>query len=200
MLTQIDHRACPFFACLSLLVMVVAAYSQAVPPQTAAPQPSAPQTAPQAAPQAPAATPAAPSTPPVAPPPAAPASNPGLVEEFNKLLKKSADGLSSTFSWTVKGSQQSFEDLNARAKDATDSLTRVQSVVTGRSSCPVSSNGAPDCESASEKMCKAKGYKSGKSLDIETAEKCSAKVYISGRTGAPGECRTENFVTRAVCQ
>jgi hypothetical protein len=195
MLTQIDHRACPFFACLSLLVMVVAAYSQAVPPQTAAPQPSAPQVAPQAAPQAPAATPAAPST-----PPAAPASNPGLVEEFNKLLKKSADGLSSTFSSTVKGSQQSFEDLNARAKDATDSLTRVQSVVTGRSSCPVSSNGAPDCESASEKMCKAKGYKSGKSLDIETAEKCSAKVYISGRTGAPGECRTENFVTRAVCQ
>jgi hypothetical protein len=73
-------------------------------------------------------------------------------------------------------------------------------VVTGRSVCPVAGNGAPDCKAASDRLCKDKGYKDGKSLDIETAEKCSAKVYLSGRTGAPGECRTENFVTRAICQ
>jgi hypothetical protein len=76
----------------------------------------------------------------------------------------------------------------------------VQTVVTGRAACPVTANGAPDCHAAAEQLCKAKGFKSGKSLDIETAEKCSVKAYLTGRTGKPGECRTENFVTRAVCQ
>ena len=64
----------------------------------------------------------------------------------------------------------------------------------------MTTNGAPDCNVAAAQLRKGKGFKTGKSLDIETAEKCSAKVYLSGRTGAPGECRTENFVTRAICQ
>lgn len=122
--------------------------------------------------------------------------NPGFVEELGKLLKDSASHLST--GW--KGSQKTLEDLNAKTKDATESLTRMQSVTTGRAACPVTANGAPDCNIAAEQLCKGKGFKSGKSLDIETSEKCSAKVYLSGRTGAPGECRTENYVTRAVCQ
>ena len=118
------------------------------------------------------------------------------MEELGKLLKDSASHLSS--SW--KGSQKTLEDLNTKTKDATESLTRVQSVITGRTACPMTANGAPDCVVAAEQLCKGKGFKTGKSVDIETAEKCSAKVYLSGRTGAPGECRTENFVTRAICQ
>lgn len=154
--------------------------------------------------QAPDSTPPPPAAPAVAPPPspspppapATPVHNPGLVEEFGKLLKDSASHLSS--GW--KGSQKTLEDLNAKTKDATESLTRVQSITTGRAVCPMTANGAPDCNVAAEQLCKGKGFKSGKSLDIETSEKCSAKVYLSGRTGAPGECRTENYVTRAVCQ
>ena len=119
-----------------------------------------------------------------------------MVEELGKLLKDSAAHLSS--SW--KGSQKTLEDLNAKTKDATESLTRAQSVITGRVACPMTANGAPNCNVAAEQLCKGKGFKSGKSLDMETAEKCPAKVYLSGRTGAPGECRTENFVTRAICQ
>jgi hypothetical protein len=141
--------------------------------------------------------PAAPAvTPPPPPAPARPAHNPGFLEELGKVLKDSASHLSS--SW--KGSQKTLEDLNAKTKDATESLTRVQSVITGRTACPMTANGAPDCVVAAEQLCKGKGFKTGKSLDIETAEKCSAKVYLYGRTGAPGECRTENFVTRAICQ
>lgn len=100
----------------------------------------------------------------------------------------------------MKDSQKALDDLNSQTKSATEGLTKLQSVVDGRVLCPVAGNGAPDCDTASQKLCSGKGYKSGRSLDIETAEKCSAKVYISGRTGAPGECRTENYVTRAVCQ
>lgn len=136
-----------------------------------------------------------PAAPPVDP---LPRSNPGLVEELGKLLRNSATSLSST----LKDSREAIEDLNTRARDATEDLPRLgpQTVVHGRRVCPLAANGAPDCKTASNELCKSKGYKDGKSVDIESAEKCSAKVYLSGRTGAPGECRTENYVTSAVCQ
>ncbi len=136
--------------------------------------------------------------------PAAPAapSNPGLIEEFGKLLQNSASGLSSTW----KGSQQTIDAINSGAQGAAKGATDVwistttQTMLKGRATCPVAGNGAPDCKAASEQLCKTKGYKTGSSVDIETAETCNPKVYISGRTGAPGECRIESFVTRAVCQ
>jgi hypothetical protein len=161
-----------------------AAWSQAVQQQSA-PAHAAP--APQAAPM--------PAAPPVNPPVH---GNPGLVEELGKLLRNSASSLSST----LKDSRDAIEGLNSRARDATEDLPRLgpQTVVHGRTACPLAPNGAPDCKTASDHLCKSKGYKEGKSVDIESAEKCSAKVYLSGRTGAPGECRTENFVTSAVCQ
>lgn len=166
-----------------LLLAGVPAWPQAIPPQPdAAPPPS----------QGPAL---APSLAPPAPEP--PRSNPGLVEELGKLLKDSASGISSS----LKGSQQTIENIHSRAKDAAGNLPLApQTVVNGRAVCPVAGNGAPDCKSAADHLCKAKGYREGKSLDVESAEKCPAKVYLSGRTGAPGECKTENYVTRAICQ
>jgi hypothetical protein len=184
--------------CLAIVAAMLAAplpaLSQSLAPSGQTPDPAPPP----AAPLAPAAPAIAPPPPSPAPPPAPamPAHKPGFLEELGKVLKDSASHLSS--SW--KGSQKTLEDLNAKTKDATESLTRVQSVITGRTACPVTANGAPDCNVAAAQLCKGKGFKTGKSLDIETAEKCSAKVYLSGRTGAPGECRTENFVTRAICQ
>ena len=56
------------------------------------------------------------------------------------------------------------------------------------------------CKAGADKLCQSKGYKEGKSLDISSAEKCSPKVYMPGYKRQPGDCRTENFVTRAVCQ
>ena len=48
-------------------------------------------------------------------------------------------------------------------------------------------------------ICKAKGFRTGKSLDMTTAEICQPKVYLAGRNSGPG-CRTETFVSRALCQ
>ena len=74
-------------------------------------------------------------------------------------------------------------------------------MVTGRMVCPVSANGAPDCKVGADKLCQSKGYKEGKSLDTDSAETCSAKVYICrAATRKPGDCRTDNYVTRALCQ
>lgn len=143
----------------------------------------------------------APSQPAAAPTPPAPErSNPGLIEEFGKLLKDSASGLSSTIP-TLPSPSQTLDGLNSSAKDATDSLKRIaplsaQSMATGRTLCPAAANGAPDCKRGADQLCKEKGYGEGRSVDIESTQKCSAKAYFSGN----GACRTENFVTRAVCQ
>ena len=64
----------------------------------------------------------------------------------------------------------------------------------------VAANGAPDCKAGADKLCQSKGYKEGKSLDTDAAEKCSPKVFIPGRKREPGDCKTENYVTRALCQ
>ncbi|MBQ8102292.1 MAG: hypothetical protein IJ127_05215 [Afipia sp.] len=135
---------------------------------------------------------AAPPTPPATPP-----SNPGLVEEIGKLLKDSASGLTST----LPSPGRALEGLNSSAKDATDSLKRLappsgQTMASGRTLCPPAANGAPDCKRGADLLCKEKGYAEGRSVDIESTQKCSAKSYFSGQ----GACRTETFVTRAVCQ
>jgi hypothetical protein len=64
----------------------------------------------------------------------------------------------------------------------------------------VAVNGAPNCKAGADKLCQAKGFKEGKGLDTDAAEKCSAKLYLPGCQRRPGDCRTENYVTRALCQ
>ncbi len=73
-------------------------------------------------------------------------------------------------------------------------------MVTGRAACAVAANGAPDCKTGADRLCQSKGYKEGKSVDIDSAEKCSAKAYIPGRKREPGDCKTENYVIKALCQ
>jgi hypothetical protein len=63
-----------------------------------------------------------------------------------------------------------------------------------------SANGAPDCKAGADKLCQSKGFKEGKSLNSDSAETCSAKVLIPGRTRKPDDCRTDNYITRALCQ
>ena len=131
----------------------------------------------------------------------APKENPGLLHELGKLLEKPASMLPD-----LKSPGEVIDGFNARAKDAakdtTDVLSRLtrSSMVTGRIACPLSANGAPDCKAAADKLCQSKDFKEGKSLNTDAVEKCSAKVYIPGRKREPGDCRTDSFVTRALCQ
>jgi hypothetical protein len=87
------------------------------------------------------------------------------------------------------------------AKDAAGAVARIPAAraISGHEKCPPAPNGAPDCVAAASTMCKAKGFDSGKSLDMTTAEVCPPKVYMSGRSTGP-ECSTETFVSRAFCQ
>jgi hypothetical protein len=87
------------------------------------------------------------------------------------------------------------------AKDAAGAVTRIPGarVVTGHEKCAIAPNGAPDCVVAASAMCKSKGFASGSSVDMTTAEVCPATVYLAGRNSGP-ECRSETFVSRALCQ
>ena len=126
------------------------------------------------------------------PPPSTPAppardENPGLINEMGKLFDKLPSILP-----PIKSPGETMNDLSRLAKPST--------MVSGRVACPASSNGAPDCKLAADKLCQSKGYTEGKSLNADSAEKCSAKVLIPGRQRKPDDCRTDTFVTSALCQ
>jgi hypothetical protein len=140
--------------------------------------------------------PAAPPTP--SPSPRPNEESPGLLDAMGKLFEKSL----SIFP-TLKSLSESADDFNARAKDAGDSVSRLakpSTMVAGRAICPASTNGAPDCKLGADKLCQAKGFKEGKSLDVDTTRNCSARSLLSGRKPDESECRTDTYVTRAVCQ
>jgi hypothetical protein len=133
---------------------------------------------------------------PPAPPPRD--ENPGLISEIGKLLEKSKSLLP-----PLKSPSETSDDPNAGARGAGDSLSnlaRPSIMVSGRAACLVAANGAPDCKAGADRLCQDKGYKEGKSLDTDAAEKCSPKVFLPGYKRQPGDCKTENYVTRALCQ
>jgi hypothetical protein len=186
---------------LSMLVIAAdAGWPQAAPPPSSSRSSLGIQTpAQQAAPDRPASLPGEPA--PSSSPPAS-EENSGLINEMGKLFEKSLAILP-----TLKSPQEAIEDLNSRARDATkdagDNLSRLakpSSMVAGRMACPVSANGAPDCKTGADKLCQTKGYKEGKSLNTDSAETCSPKVLIPGRARKPDDCRTDNYVTSALCQ
>lgn len=185
-------------ACLALAMLSAfpdTGWPQAVPPPSLGVQSPAQQRVPQGpAPQQ--------IEPPAQEAPAAEPETSGLINEIGKLFEKSKSMLP-----PLKSPGEAIDDFNARAKDAAkdageslSNMARPSSMVSGRAACLVAANGAPDCKAGADKLCQSKGYKEGKSLDTDAAEKCSPKVFIPGRKRQPGDCKTENYVIRALCQ
>jgi hypothetical protein len=150
------------------------------------------------APEPPPAASVVPQPPPEAAPPTAgaqPSGRPGLIDKLGDLLRDSAEGVSSG----LKGTQQRIEDLNKGTLDTLSNIP-IAGFASGRSLCPRSANGAPDCYAATEKLCKEKGYSFGRSLDTESSETCNPRIYLPGYQRKAGDCRIDTFVTRAACQ
>src|SRR4029079_8970399 len=129
---------------LGLLMAGEAAWTQSAAPQPSQPPTSPDQPAPQARPE-----------------------NPGLIHEMGKLFDKLTPSMPSP--------GQTLDDLNARARDAAkstgDALSRLAkpgSVISGRTICPLA-NGVPDCKMAADRLCQAKGYREGSSLNTDAA-------------------------------
>jgi hypothetical protein len=162
---------------LMLMMASNAAWSQTAPPASLGVQsPAQPPLPDQPAPQ------------PAEPPAAVPErENPGLINEIGKLFEKSKSVLP-----PLKSPSETMNDLS--------NIARPSSMVAGRAACVVAGNGAPDCQAGANKLCQSKGFKEGRSLDTDAAEKCSPMVYLPGHKRGPNDCKTENYVTRALCQ
>src|SRR5450631_3330166 len=132
----------------------------------------------------------------------------GLFGDITHWFDEQTSNLGSHF----RGARSGVENLSHEAgvaakstvegaKDAAGAVTRIPStrVVTGHEKCTIAPNGAPDCVVAANAICKTKGFESGKSVDMTTAEVCPAQVYMAGRNTGP-DCHTETFVSRALCQ
>ncbi len=198
-----------FTAFLAMPASAVLAQQVEQAPLAPANQPpnSSPQSQPPAsqlpAPQPDAAPPVALPSPPEAPP-----QKEGVFDAFGRWWDKSA----ADFKASVDKSQEGWRKLNeqnekaakdaaAAAKEAADAFSKLSStrIVEGREMCLVAPNGSPDCQAAAEKICKAKGFTLGKSADIQTSRKCSARAWLSGNP-AESACSLETVVTKAACQ
>jgi hypothetical protein len=123
----------------------------------------------------------------------------GRINSDMRAARGTFDNLGGKASGAAKDAADAAKDV---AKEAADAVARLPNarVVDGRERCTLAPNGAPDCRVAADAVCRGKGYSSGKSVDIQSAQKCSARIWLSGRKPDASECEVESFVTRAVCQ
>ncbi|MFZ0425490.1 MAG: hypothetical protein WAL80_21635 [Xanthobacteraceae bacterium] len=202
---------CALVALVVSLVPASAVRAQMTPPPAAgaAPAtsaPAAPAPGQAAAPATPPASSSAVALPPQPPPslPPQPPEKRGFLNDFGSWWNKSV----ADFNAKVKDQQSKLDDFNKQSAAATqdamkstfDAL-RPSKLVEMHEVCAIAGNGAPDCAPAVTNACRAKGYKSGEPVDIRTAEKCSASLWVSGQQApTSGDCPNETVVLRAACQ
>lgn len=134
-----------------------------------------------------------------------PPSDPGLFGSIGRFVDETVAGVTSGFGSARGQIDEAAGRAGDTAKDAVDAATKVAripltSVVAGRQRCVPASNGAPDCEAATVALCAAKGFSTGRSVDIQSAQKCPAAMWLAGRQPNERDCSTETYVTRAMCQ
>jgi hypothetical protein len=183
--------------------------SSAAPAISAGPQQAPPQNASQVTlpPQPP---------PPSAATPQAPAEKRGFFDDFSRWWHDSV----TDFNAKLKEQQSKMDDFNKKSAEAAkDAATATQQVMKNAADavvksatskvieihapCAIAGNGAADCVSAAADACKGKGFSDGQPLDVRTAEKCNASLWLQGQgqqRSAAAECPVETVVLRAACQ
>jgi hypothetical protein len=136
------------------------------------------------------------------PPPNAAPPPVGILEALGRWLDDSKAKIDSQIKNTTDAARDAAKDAADKAGQATTGIMvwPGSKVAHGRVRCAVAPNGAPDCTEAANALCRSKGYGPGKSLEINTAEKCPTWVWLSGRPAPEGTCKVENFVLQAACQ
>jgi hypothetical protein len=170
----------------------------AAPPTVAAPQP-APTTQ-----QAPAPASGLPPQPP-------PVGQRGFLNGFGQWWDDSLAGFKAKW----KAQQSQIDDFNKKSgdaakdaatatgqamKNAADAMVHWSKPVEVHEVCPIAGNGSADCATAAVTACKGKGFKNGQPLDVRTAEKCTASLWVSGQNPPPAECPVETVLLRVACQ
>ena len=140
--------------------------------------------------------------PPAEPPPTA--APPSFLDALGRWLddsKAKIDGQIKSTTDAVQGAAKDAKDAAEKAGQASGAVIGWPGAVArGRVRCTVAPNGAPDCAEAATALCLSKGFKLGKSLDVNTAQKCPTWVWLSGQPAPEGTCTVETFVLGASCQ
>jgi hypothetical protein len=110
------------------------------------------------------------------------------------------------FNAKLKEQQSKLDDINKKSAEAmsnaASAVAKLQTskVIEIHEPCAIAGNGAADCATAAVNACKGKGFKDGQPLDVRTAEKCNASLWVSGPPSTPADCPVETVVLRAACQ
>ncbi len=116
-----------------------------------------------------------------------------------------------SFNAKMKEQQAKLEEFNKQqsdaAKDAQEAMKKAAGAMFSTSKlietqqlCPTAGNGAPDCATAATNVCKAKGFSAGQPIDIRTAERCKASLWVSGQNPMTADCPVETVLLRVACQ
>ena len=203
----------------ALLVLLFAyacggALAQSLPPPPSGPSasPSAIAAPPPSEPQSPTALPPQPPPSAAAAMPQAPAEKRGFFDDLARWWNNSV----TDFNAKLKEQQSKLDDFNKKSadaakdaaaatqqamKNAADAVARLPTakVIEIQAPCAIAGNGSADCASAAANACKGKGFVDGQPLDVRTAEKCSASLWLQGQK-QPADCAVETVVLRAACQ
>ncbi len=119
--------------------------------------------------------------------------------DFDASLKKMKTSIEEANERNAKALREATQGAAAATREATEALSKLPTtrIVEGRERCLLAPNGSPDCGPAAESICKAKGFKTGQSANIESARKCSVRAIL---TRDERDCANETIVTRAACQ
>jgi hypothetical protein len=183
----------------------------AAAPAAVEPAAQQPQTAPPASPGL--TLPAQPPPPEAAPPSASAEQKHGFFDDLGRWWHDSV----ADFNAKLKEQQSKIDDFNKKsAAAAKEAATATQEAMTNAANamvklqtskvieihelCAIAGNGAADCATAAANACKGKGFKDGRPLDVRTAEKCNASLWVSGQPSTPADCPVETVVLRAACQ
>jgi hypothetical protein len=117
------------------------------------------------------------------------------LDDYNKKQSEAAKEASTA-------TEQALKDAAQATKDAATAVVKlpVTRVFEMHERCHKAGNGAPDCETTANNVCRAKGFNTGKPLDVSTAQECPARVMLSGRQPVEGECPDVTTLLRAICQ
>jgi hypothetical protein len=118
------------------------------------------------------------------------ANNKGISENAAKIGQGAAD--------VGKGAADATMSAMDATKNAVGAVAKLPTarMMSGRERCNTAPNGAPDCVSAAEALCRKHGFTSGKSMDFTSAEECPVRTLL----GQTNDCTTVTFISRAMCQ
>jgi hypothetical protein len=154
--------------------------------------------------------------PPAAEAPQAPAEKRGFFDDLSRWWHDSM----SDFNAKMKEQQSKLDDFNKKSteaakdaaaatqqamKNAADAMVRLPTgrIIEIHEPCAIAGNGAADCAAAASNACKGKGFADGQPLDVRTAEKCNASLWLQGQAqqrSSSAACPVETVVLRAACQ